>query len=139
MRSTVILCAWALFFAEKWIGIVVISCIIRTQLFEYLLSCSEKLLFSSGVSVGRRVFLGRQQEPPRAPAVGREETRSLSILQAPFPATDKKEIHRLFSALPGNNRSQREVFLVQPQLRWRKLRHHAAPLPQRQYRHCLYF
>ena len=83
--------------------------------------------FSFWVSGWRRVFLGRQQEPPRAPAVGREETRSPPILQAPFLATDKKEIYRLFSALPGNNRSQREVFLVQPRLRWRKLRHLAAP------------
>ena len=80
-----------------------------------------------GVSGWRRVFLGRQQEPPRAPAGGREETRSPPILPAPSPATDKKRIYRLFSALPGKNRSQREVFLVQPRLRWRKLRHLAAP------------
>ena len=69
--------------------------------------------FSFWVSGWRRVFLGRQQEPPRAPAGGREETRSPPILPAPSPATDKKRIYRLFSALPGNNRSQKEVFLVQ--------------------------
>ena len=87
--------------------------------------------FSSGVSGWRRVFLGRQQEPPRAPADGREETRSPPILPAPSPATDQKRIYRLFSAPPGNNRSQKEVFLVQPWLRWRKLRHHAAPSAQK--------
>ena len=85
----------------------------------------------SRVSGWRRVFLGRQQEPLRAPAVGREETRSRPFLPAPFSTTDKKDFCRLFSALPGNNRSQKEVFLVQPQLRWRKLRHHAAPSAQK--------
>ncbi len=69
--------------------------------------------FFPGCLGWRRVFLGWQQEPPRAPAVGREETHSRPILQAPSPATDKKRIYRLFSALPGNNRSQKEVFLVQ--------------------------
>ena len=53
------------------------------------------------------------RSPSRAPAGGREETRSPPILPAPSPATDKKKIYRLFSALPGNNRSQKEVFLVQ--------------------------
>ena len=71
------------------------------------------------------------RSPSRAPAVGREETRSPPILPAPSPATDKKRIYRLFSALPGNNRSQREVFVVQPWLRWRKLRHLAAPSAQK--------
>ncbi len=71
------------------------------------------------------------RSPSRAPAVGREETRSRPVLQAPFPATDKREFFRLFSALPGNNRSQKEVFLVQPWLRWRKLRHLASPSAQK--------
>ena len=50
------------------------------------------------------------RSPSRAPAGGREETRSPPILPAPSPATDKKRIYRLFSALLGNNRSPKRSF-----------------------------
>ena len=70
-------------------------------------------IFLSGCLGGEGFSSSGSRSPSRAPAVGREETRSPPILPAPSPATDKKRIYRLFSALPGNNRSQKAVFLVQ--------------------------
>ena len=62
-------------------------------------------IFLSGFLVGEGFSSDVSRSPSRAPAAGREETRSRPFLQAPLFATDEKEIHRLFSALPGNNRS----------------------------------
>jgi hypothetical protein len=55
-----------------------------------VVSCFQSVRVAEGFSsAGSR-------SPPRAPAVGREETRSRPFLPANLPATDQKRICRLF-------------------------------------------